>query len=90
MRNCFLNVDIFDAESRFIYATCKLPMFELLRQGKPTVSRAKEAECCASDSSDFRGAIQLVMTNQGHIPKVDHRDKDELEKKRMNNYRQPT
>jgi len=65
-------------------------MFELLRQGKPSVSRAKEAECCASDSSDFRGAIQLVMMNHGHIPKVDHKDKDELERKRINNYRQPS
>jgi hypothetical protein len=57
MKNCYLNVDIYDAESRFIYATCKLPMFDLLRQGKESVWKAKEAECCATDSTDFRGSI---------------------------------
>lgn len=27
----FLTVDVFDADSLFLYGTCKLPMFELLR-----------------------------------------------------------
>ena len=27
----FLTVDVFDAESLFLYGTCKIPMFELLR-----------------------------------------------------------
>jgi hypothetical protein len=27
----FLTVDIFDAESLFLYGTCKIPLFELLR-----------------------------------------------------------
>jgi len=70
MKNCYLNVDIHDAESRFIYATCKLPMFDLLRQGKESVWKAKEAECCATDSADFRGSIQLVMMNQGKTGKI--------------------
>jgi len=31
MKSGHLNIDVYDAESRFIYATCKLPMYELLR-----------------------------------------------------------
>ena len=27
----FLTVDVFNAESLFLYGTCKIPMFELLR-----------------------------------------------------------
>lgn len=27
----FLTVDVFDADSLFLYGTCKIPMFELLR-----------------------------------------------------------
>jgi hypothetical protein len=53
----FLTVDIFDAESLFLYGTCKIPLFELLRQGRASVVRAKECEMCDPDSGDFRGAI---------------------------------
>lgn len=67
LKENYLNVDIFDADSRFIYATCKVPMFELLRQQKPNVVRAKECEVCAPDSTEFRGAIQVVMSNQGRV-----------------------
>jgi hypothetical protein len=53
----FLTIDVFDAESQFLYGTCKVPLFELLRQGRGSVVRAKECEMCDPDSGDFRGAI---------------------------------
>ena len=53
----FLTVDVFDAESLFLYGTCKIPLFELMRQGRGSVVRAKECEMCDPDSGDFRGAI---------------------------------
>jgi hypothetical protein len=53
----FLTVDVFDAESLFLYGTCKIPMFELLRQGRGSVVRAKECEMCDPESGDPRGAI---------------------------------
>ena len=67
LRERFLTVDIFDGESLFLYGTCKIPMFELLRQGRGTVVRAKECEMCDPESGDFRGAVQLIMSNLGKI-----------------------
>lgn len=32
--------------------------------------RAKECEMCDADSGEFRGAIQLIMTNAGSTPSV--------------------
>ena len=66
----FLTVDVFDAESLFLYGTCKLPLFELLRQARGSVVRAKECEMCDPDSGDMRGAIQLIMTHAGNTPSV--------------------
>ena len=66
----FLTVDVFDADSLFLYGTCKLPLFELLRQGRGSVVRAKECEMCDPDSGDERGSIQLIMSNVGHSPSV--------------------
>jgi hypothetical protein len=59
----FLTVDIFNGDSLFLWGTCKIPLFELLRQGRGTVVRAKECEMCDPESGDFRGSIQLIMSN---------------------------
>ena len=53
----FLTVDVFDGDSLFLYGTCKIPLFELLRQGRGTVVRAKECEMCDPDTGDFKGAL---------------------------------
>jgi hypothetical protein len=66
----FLTVDVFDADSLFLYGTCKIPLFELMRQGRGSVVRAKECEMCDPESGEPRGAIQLIMTNVGHSPSV--------------------
>ena len=66
----FLTIDVFDAESLFLYGTCKLPLFELLRQARGSVVRAKECEMCDPESGDMRGAIQLIMTHAGNTPSV--------------------
>ena len=66
----FLTVDVFDADSLFLYGTCKIPLFELLRQGRGSVVRAKECEMCDPESGEPRGAIQLIITNIGHSPSV--------------------
>ena len=57
LRERFLTVDVFDGESLFLYGTCKIPLFELLRQGRPSVVRAKECEMCCPETGEFRGAI---------------------------------
>ena len=57
LKDRFLTVDVFDGESLFLYGTCKIPLFELLRQGRGTVVRAKECEMCDPESGEFRGAV---------------------------------
>ena len=34
LKDHYLSIDVFDAESKFHYASCKLPLYELLRQQK--------------------------------------------------------
>ena len=57
LKDRFLTVDVFDGDSLFLYGTCKIPMFELLRQGRGFVVRAKECEMCDPDTGDFKGAL---------------------------------
>lgn len=63
MRDSMLNIDVFDADSHFLFASAKLPLFEILRQQKPNVVRAKECEISAPDSTEFRGGIQVIISN---------------------------
>ena len=65
MKNQYLTVDIYNADSRFIFATAKIPMFELLRQCKETVVVAKEIEASAPDSAEWACSLQVIMDNQG-------------------------
>jgi hypothetical protein len=32
LKDKFLSIDVYDADTRFQFASCKLPLFELLRQ----------------------------------------------------------
>jgi hypothetical protein len=57
LKDRFLTVDVFDGDSLFLYGTCKIPLFELLRQGRSSVVRAKECEMCDPDTGDFKGAL---------------------------------
>ena len=49
----FLTVDVFDGDSLFHYASCKVPLFEILRQGRSSIVKAKECEMCEPESGDF-------------------------------------
>ena len=57
LKEQYLTIDIYDADSKFLFATAKLPMYELLRQQHPHVVRAKEIEASAPDSHEFRASI---------------------------------
>ena len=59
----FLSVDVFDADTRFHYATAKIPLFDLLRQKHSHVERSKECEISSPDSKEFRGSIYMTMGN---------------------------
>ena len=51
LKERYLTIDIFDAQSKFFFGSCKIPLFELLRQGKPQVVRAKECEIFNPENS---------------------------------------
>lgn len=70
LKERYLNVDIYDSDSHFLYGTCKVPLFELLRQQRTNVVRSKECEACAPDSADIRGSFAIVMQNKGANEKV--------------------
>lgn len=65
LRDRYLTIDLYDAQTRFHYATTKIPLYFLMRQKRPRITMSKELEMCSPDSSEFRGAIQVVMTNEG-------------------------
>ena len=72
-----LNIDIFDADSHFLFATCKLPMYDLLRQQKPHIVKAKRAECTDPDLPGTKGELTLIVRHEGHTErdisrKIDH------------------
>ena len=67
LKDQHLQIEIYDADAKFHYASCKLPLNELLRQSKSQVIRAKECEICAPDTAEYRGSIQLVMSNVGKV-----------------------
>lgn len=68
LQDHYLSVEVYDADSRFHYASCKIPLFELLRQQKSQVIRAKECEMCAPDTADYKGSIQIIISNLGRAP----------------------
>lgn len=70
LKDHYMSVEIYDADSKFHYASCKLPLHELLRQQKSQVIRAKECEVCAPDSTEYRGSLQVVMSNLGKQTKT--------------------
>ena len=62
-------MDIYNADSRFLFATAKIPMYELLRQQRNSVVVAKQVEASAPDSADWCCSMQVIMDNQGKTDK---------------------
>lgn len=63
LNSSYLAIDMYDADSRFLYGTTKLPLQELLRQGRSNVVLAKNAEMCSPDSTEHRGWLKLIIGN---------------------------
>jgi len=65
-----LTIDIFDGDSKFFYGSCKVPLFELCRQGRGSISKPKECEIFKPDdlgNGYENGFLQIVMSNQGEL-----------------------
>jgi rRNA pseudouridine-1189 N-methylase Emg1 (Nep1/Mra1 family) len=71
LNSSYLGIDMYDADTRFLYGTTKLPLQELLRQGRSAISITKEAEMCSPDSTESRGSLRLIVGNQGHKEKIE-------------------
>ena len=57
LKDKFLSIDIYDADTRFQFGSCKLPLFELLRQQKTEVIRAKDCEISSPYTAEPIGSI---------------------------------
>jgi hypothetical protein len=90
LKERYVNIDIFDGDSLFLYGTCKVPLFELLRQGRSSVVRAKECEMCDPESGEFRGSIQLIMSNQGKIQSISQEEYKKKENSPVKQRSQPS
>ena len=44
LKERYLTIDIFDGQTQFYFGSCKIPLFEYLRQGKDVITKAKECE----------------------------------------------
>ena len=70
LKERYLTIDIFDGDSKFFYGSCKVPLFEICRQGRGSIAKPKECEIFNPDGEGDgkeNGFLQLVMSNQGDI-----------------------
>ena len=66
LKDRYLNVDIYDAVRGFYYGTCRIPLFEMLRQKREsTGDRPKECEIFNPNTSKYCGYLDLIMRNDG-------------------------
>jgi len=65
-----LNVEIWDADSQMHFGTVRVPLNEMLRQGRPIVAVAREFDCLDQSSGKINGGIQVMLKNSGKYPSV--------------------
>ena len=51
LKERYLTIDCYDAVTQFYFGSTKVPLFDLLRQGKNIVVRPKECEIFNPDSN---------------------------------------
>ena len=44
LKERYLTIDIFDGDTKFFFGSCKLPLYQLCRQGAGGVCKPKECE----------------------------------------------
>ena len=52
-----MTLDIWDADTFLLFGTCKLPLFELLRQQRSAVIKAKELDIVDADTGKYLGGL---------------------------------
>lgn len=63
-RKCLL-VDVWDAESRLLFGSLKIPLRALLRQGKQQQHLLKEVDVLDVNFRRIKGSLQILLRNVG-------------------------
>lgn len=66
LKERILSIDIFDGESRMHFGTCKVPLQQIMRQGRNVVSKGLDCEIFEAQHGYSVGTLQLLLTNQGY------------------------
>jgi hypothetical protein len=74
LKERYVTIDMFDSKTHFFFGSAKIPLFEMLRQQAPTITRAKEVEIYNDKLGMEMGSLVVIMTNTGKSPAV--RDTD--------------
>jgi hypothetical protein len=61
----FLTIEVWDTQSHMILGYIKIPLIELMRQGRPNVSVTKEYPVVEEIGGDQFGSIQILLRNVG-------------------------
>ena len=79
-----LSINVYDADSLMQFGQCRVPLFEMLRQGRPCIARAKSCDVCSFEASDTSitgavnvGQLQIMLTNLGKTESVKDCNYDE-------------
>ena len=65
-----LNIDIWDADTLMIFGTIKIPLRNLLRQGRQIANLTREFEVIDPNMSRIKGSVQVLLKNIGKSPQV--------------------
>ena len=68
LKERYLTIDVIDGETLFQFGCIKIPLFELMRHGKPVMVRAKECEIFDVESGEYKGFLNVVLCNQARDP----------------------
>ena len=79
-----LSINIYDADSMLQYGMCRVPLSEMMRQGRATVVKAKDCDIASFDASDRSitgavkmGSLQILICNLGKHEAVKDVEYDE-------------
>jgi hypothetical protein len=64
-----LTIDIWNGDSMMHFATCKVPLYLVLRQGEPSKVVGQQFDCIEPANAERVGGLQLVITNTGRTLK---------------------
>jgi len=62
-----LTIDIWDGDSMMLFGQCKVPLYLLMRSGKPMSVTGMEFDVFEPENASKIGGLQLVLSNQGRI-----------------------